>query len=115
MNTLSTIKTNAGTSNATGGVPRRPFTHAEDLVIARMRNEGKPFREIAEALGRKEGSVSARMLKVGDSPQPKKHRNPNAEERPCMCCKKTFLSAGSHNRRCRSCREISATPFDYLP
>ena len=29
-------------------------------------------------------------------------------QRPCMCCEKTFLSEGKHNRLCDTCR----TKFD---
>ncbi|MGX0966327.1 hypothetical protein AB7M63_006776 [Bradyrhizobium japonicum] len=32
--------------------------------------------------------------------------------RPCMCCKKTFKSEGSHNRICRYCTGRAAATYD---
>jgi len=28
-----------------------------------------------------------------------------ASSRPCLCCRKTFASAGAHERICRDCKE----------
>ncbi len=28
----------------------------------------------------------------------------DSQTRPCMCCEKTFLSEGKHNRLCDTCR-----------
>lgn len=32
--------------------------------------------------------------------------------RQCMCCKKEFFSAGSHNRLCEQCKRSPISPFD---
>lgn len=31
-------------------------------------------------------------------------------QRPCLCCKATFTSHGSHNRLCGTCRKADAGP-----
>lgn len=46
-----------------------------------------------------------------DVPEPARvqpRRRQAAQERPCMCCGASFVSAGPHNRLCSSCRSRSA-------
>ena len=94
----------------------KPYTPDEDVVIARMYEEHKTNKEIAEALGRTAGSISMRKITLRiREPGMKGIRTPNARERPCMTCRKTFRSAGPNNCMCNKCRKIDTTPFDYLP
>ena len=40
---------------------------------------------------------------------------PMLTARPCMCCRKTFDSAGAHNRLCGPCKSSrSINPFEVI-
>ena len=40
---------------------------------------------------------------------------PTLTPRPCMCCRKTFDSEGSHNRLCGPCKSSrSINPFEVI-
>jgi hypothetical protein len=41
-------------------------------------------------------------------------RKAAATKRPCLCCRRDFLSAGAHNRLCNDCRTTSADHPSWL-
>lgn len=67
-----------------------------------------------------QGSIGRKPLAFSLAPAPavpeparaQPRRRCAAQERPCMCCGKHFLSAGPHNRLCPSCRTRSTGAFD---
>lgn len=42
-----------------------------------------------------------------------KYINPTARERPCLCCRRPFMSEGPGNRLCSDCRALDVSPFDF--
>ena len=67
-----------------------------------LRAAGATIREIAKLTGH---TPSAVHKTLGPSKK-------QCTERACMCCGKTFLSEGAHNRLCGGCRNRSASPYD---
>lgn len=52
------------------------------------------------------------MLKKPEAPTASRpHRPKGSQERPCLCCKKPFLSAGPMNRLCNPCRAKNISPY----
>lgn len=49
---------------------------------------------------------------VAPAPTVKPHRRKGSSERACMCCGKSFLSEGPHNRLCGACGRRSSSPYD---
>lgn len=88
------------------------WTPEEDAGLRRMLAEGRTHRAMAEALGRPRSSIESRMNTLGLRARPVLAPPPGAPRwRPCLCCGKTFVSAGPGNRLCSRCRTISVSPY----
>ena len=79
-----------------------PEDHA---TAVRLRAEGKTYAQIGSVLGRSFMSVNKRLNKICKLSKPK------PKFRPCLCCTKTFLSEGPHNRLCPDCRKKDVSPY----
>ena len=76
-----------------------------------LRAAGATIAEISQLTGLPRSTVHKRLSP--EAPQEiKPHRRKGTTERACMCCGKTFLSEGAHNRLCGGCRNRSASPYD---
>ena len=84
------------------------WTPDEDRIALRMQGEGKTMGQIASALDRSERSVVCRLLKLADQLAKRKEK---PKVRPCLCCQKSFTSAGAHNRLCLDCRRKDVSPY----
>lgn len=80
------------------------YSAAEDERIRTLRAAGNKVRDIAQALGRSEESVSSRMRWIDGV-------GGQSSKRKCLCCGRTFPSEGPHNRLCGSCRRQSVSPY----
>lgn len=87
----------------------RPWSAADDAELRRLQAATVAIPAMARLLGRGESSVRYRLdaLRI-DRPG----RADGKTTRPCLCCKKPFLSDGPHHRMCARCRTLSKTPFD---
>jgi hypothetical protein len=56
------------------------------------------------------GAVSAKWR--ADDQREKLERDARKKLRPCITCRKAFLSEGAHNRMCKSCRASAREIFD---
>lgn len=111
----------------------------DNALIAALQR-GEPLADIGAALGRSVDSISTRASTLrrrhGVTVVPRRAVNQHSmeapitqvvlagrggapartvsgrRERPCMCCGRTFLSEGAHNRLCGSCGSKSRSPFD---
>ncbi|MDP2808669.1 MAG: AsnC family protein [Rhodocyclaceae bacterium] len=92
---------------------RKPVCH--DLHA--LRAAGASYAEIAALTGLSIGTVHSRLNpKPKSQPKaPRPHRPKGSQERPCLCCQKPFLSAGSMNRLCNACRIKSVSPYALAP
>lgn len=79
------------------------WTPAEDTQVRELVAVGKTGSAIAKAIGRSESSVYRRIEILA--------ARAKTTKRPCMCCGKTFNSAGPHNRLCGSCRTQQFSPY----
>lgn len=79
------------------------WSSADRQKAWRLRCTGKTLEEIGQELGRSVGSVNTCL-------QAMRHASA-AKKRPCLCCGKTFHSAGPHNRLCISCARRSISPY----
>lgn len=70
-----------------------------------LRAAGATIREIAQLTGLPSSAVHKQLAS-------EQARRKGTTERACMCCGKTFLSEGAHNRLCGGCRNRSAGPYD---
>lgn len=99
---------------------RRTWTPEEDAALSALIAKGEPAAAIARAIGRPESSVYSRTAILANQARPtpakpgkqKADTKPGRAMRPCMCCRKDFLSEGSHNRLCCCCTRIQKTPFE---
>ncbi|MCX8017057.1 MAG: hypothetical protein N2690_04025 [Rhodocyclaceae bacterium] len=78
-------------------------------TVRRLKAAGATHREIAALTGLSIAAIDRRL-------NPKPAGRPKAQQkstpRACLCCGKTFGSAGPMNRLCPRCRTQSASPFD---
>ena len=83
----------------------RNWTPDEDRIARELRASGLTLEKVGKALKRTASSVNSRLealdLLVKDG----------ARVRPCLCCRKTFSSAGPHNRLCLDCRRKDVSPY----
>lgn len=76
-----------------------------------LRAAGATYREIAQLTGLSKHAIS----NIFNPPPPSvwyPRKNRIKTPRACLCCGKTFDSAGPMNRLCKICRAQSASPFD---
>ena len=85
---------------------KNPFTPEEDALLASLFADGEMPRAISKRMERPESSIYRRIQTLRLSDKPKK-----TTARVCMCCSKSFISEGPHNRLCGRCRNLSTTPF----
>ncbi|MFN3319395.1 MAG: hypothetical protein ACK43M_11655 [Allorhizobium sp.] len=104
-------------------VVRKQWTAAETAKLHDMRAAGRDMFEIAEALGRTESAIYAKLMKFGVGKKTAldeaKSRTPAAQSqrqdtkklgrnekgiRECPKCKGPFLSWGAGNRVCQPCK-----------
>lgn len=95
---------------------RRKIPVAHDLVA--LRAAGATYREIGELTGLALQTVSNRLNRdrraheAAAASGPKTRPKPGTV-RPCLCCRKDFLSEGAHNRLCNRCRALGdGGPYD---
>lgn len=79
------------------------WTADEDRQLLEMKRRGVKARLIGEALGRPEGGVTSRLLKLED----RKATSDTWSLRKCMRCQSTFRSEGMGNRMCYPCKEYA--------
>lgn len=89
------------------------LTETEKRQIVQMHEKGETFEAIAETLDRPKQTIG-NWWKNHRTNLEETNPRPVKQNRPCMCCGKTFLSAGSHNRLCCKCKQIETSRFDYL-
>lgn len=77
-----------------------------------LRAAGASYQEIADITGLSQSQISYRLRKAAETTAPPQRRRKGTTERACMCCGKTFLSEGAHNRLCGACRHRSASTYD---
>ncbi len=77
-----------------------------------LRAAGATYREISDLTGLTLSQISYRLGNADGKEAPHPHRRKGTTQRACMCCGKTFLSEGAHNRLCGACRNRSAGPYD---
>lgn len=77
-----------------------------------LRATGATYREISELTGLSLSQISYRLDKAADEGATPPRRRKGSTERACMCCGKTFLSEGAHNRLCGACRQRGSSPYD---
>lgn len=98
---------------------RTPWTPEQIARLREMRERGLPLRVIAPEVQHALHACGAKALALGIRPR---NTTPTGRlslatraksaTRPCLCCRKPFLSEGHHNRLCPACRrENSDTVF----
>lgn len=87
---------------------RTPFSPVEDNLLRDLVDEGIKPSAIAKRLGRPESSVYRRIQTLGLA-----QGATRKTQRNCLCCSKSFLSDGPHNRLCSRCRRIETSPFHH--
>lgn len=92
------------------------WTPERSTQAVRMRSERKTFAEIADALGCSLPNVYAHLMSLNGRKKKRRKpvetiKKPKPIARPCMCCTRSFLSDGPHNRLCKTCRKTSTNPF----
>lgn len=70
-----------------------------------LRASGLTLDQIGKALDRSTNSVASHLEAMD------RQVKEGARKRPCMCCRKTFSSAGPHNRLCLDCRRKDVSPY----
>ena len=89
-------------SRGSDRVPRIPWTREEDAELLRMKDAGESLAAISAALSRSPKSTFSRwehLRRMGE-----RERAKPRTKRPCLCCKKPFMSEGAHNRLCNECK-----------
>lgn len=86
--------------------------------VLRLWRWGMETREIATQLGitlRRVGHVAQQLRGHGfEVPRHKVGKKPTGERRPCLRCRRTFRSAGKHNRICDPCKKtVDWNSFSY--
>lgn len=97
-------------------------TREDQLLFTLLRSRMKHV-EIAATLRRPPSSIASRIETLTHQGRMfhRDHLSPAAPSAPtlrkprrqrlCMCCGKTFLSEGAHNRLCTTCRALSVSPY----
>jgi len=83
----------------------------EDRQLIQMLESGASHADISIVLDRPTSSVKGRIETLRLDVQKRDDQTaqvittkPIRQERNCLCCNRTFLSAGPHNRMCDRCR-----------
>lgn len=72
--------------------------------------DGKPLPEVFNSASHA-GGVAGQMNKAA-------RRDAGRTKRKCLCCRKEFMSEGSHNRMCDPCRRLGTeiqSPYGVAP
>ena len=80
-----------------------PWSLEDRTKAWNLRRSGQTLVQIGGALNRSVGSVNACLQRMTKENQ--------ARNRPCLCCRKPFPSAGAHNRLCLTCARRSVSPY----
>jgi len=80
----------------------KAWTDEDRATMIRMWSEGAPRKEIALALGRTVSAIQSLGAKLGLT----RMELVEGTLRPCMCCRKPFLSEGRWNRLCQPCKDV---------
>ena len=74
--------------------PHREWTDEDIAKVKELYEKGHDGAEIGRMLYRDGNAVRKAITRIKKAER----------ERPCMCCKRPFISAGPMNRLCRSCK-----------
>ena len=88
----------------------RAWSPEEETAALTMRAAGKTIAEIGEALDRSLTSVDSCLRRLEDR-RSKPLKPKKDATRPCLCCKKPFVSEGPHHRLCGPCRKKETSPY----
>ena len=78
----------------------------ERQEVARRRRSGQTLEQIGKALNRPTSSINSCLIWL------RAHATDGTEKtRPCLNCRKPFLSEGPHNRLCPLCAGRSISPY----
>jgi IS30 family transposase len=94
------------------------WSDEEIVLLKRLATSYVSTTRIAIRLGRTKSAVVQKrreLREIGQlfmPPQTDAAHRPRSKRRPCLCCKKSFMSQGPHNRLCVQCRRLSLEPFE---
>jgi len=90
-------------------VSRRDRVSIEDLdvdgYIMEMHRMGWSQEQIGMSIGFKPTTIGNRIRMILAKEGQPTAENPDRKDRPCICCRKTFISNDWEHRRCSQCRK----------
>jgi len=94
---------------------KNPWTSDEEAKLRELRKKKYKTAAIAKILGRSVCSVYRKinvLNRYNAINSPFGYAKANQKTRSCLRCKNTFLSEGSGNRLCGSCKATNSTKND---